>query len=414
MSARAQVLAIIPARGGSKGIPRKNVRPLGGVPLIAHTIRQAVNTPSITRVVVSTDDAEIGAVAREHGAEVIWRPADLSGDTASSESALVHVLDTLREREGYEPALVVFLQATSPLRRADDIERAIETLRREKADSLFSACRVEGFVWRRTRGQDDLASFSYDHHRRPRRQDAPEDMIENGSIYVFHPRILREHNNRLGGRIAVHLMSPLDSFQIDEPEDLEVMERLLATRGQSAADERLGSVELLVLDFDGVLTDNRVWVDQDGRESVACNRSDGWGIARLREAGVGVLVLSTEQNPVVAARCRKLKVECVQGCDDKRARLEQLLVERGLTTSQVAYVGNDVNDLSCMNDAGVAIAVADAESAVRAVASLVTSRRGGHGAVREVCDWILEARRRRASAPDASARTLDATTDTRS
>jgi len=417
MSTRSEVLAIIPARGGSKGIPRKNVRPLGGIPLIAHTIRQAVNTPSITRIVVSTDDAEIGAVAREHGAEVVWRPAELSGDTASSESALVHVLGTLRESEGYDPELVVFLQATSPLRRPDDIERAIDTLRRENADSLFSACRVEGFVWRRTRGRgDDLASFSYDYRRRPRRQDAPEDLIENGSIYVFHPRVLLEEKNRLGGRVAVHLMSPLDSFQIDEPEDLEVMERLLATRGLSGADERLASVKLLVLDFDGVLTDNRVWVDQDGRESVACNRSDGWGIARLREAGVGVLVLSTEQNSVVAARCRKLNVECIQGCDDKQARLAQLMAERGLATPEVAYVGNDVNDLACMvgGSVGVAIAVADAESAVRAIASLVTSRRGGHGAVREVCDWILEARRRRASAPDGSARTLDATTDTRS
>jgi len=414
MSAHPEVLAIIPARGGSKGIPRKNVRPLGGIPLIAHTIRQAVATPSITRIVVSTDDAEIGAVAREHGAEVVWRPAELSGDTASSESALLHVLETLREREGYEPSLVVFLQATSPLRRPDDIERAIETVRREKADSLFSACRVEGFVWRRTRGKDDLASFSYDHNRRPRRQDAPEDLIENGSIYVFRPNVLLEQKNRLGGRIAVHLMSPLDSFQIDEPEDLEVMERLLATRGHSGADERLANVKLLVLDFDGVLTDNRVWVDQDGRESVACNRSDGWGIARLREAGVQLVVLSTEQNPVVAARCRKLKVECIQGCDDKRTRLEQLLEERGLSASQVAYVGNDVNDLACMESVGVAIAVADAESAVRAIASLVTARRGGHGAVREVCDWILEARRRRASAPDGSARALDATTDTRS
>ena len=409
MSARPEVLAIIPARGGSKGIPRKNVRPLGGVPLIAHTIRQAANTPSITRIVVSTDDQEIGAVAKEHGAEVVWRPADLSGDTASSESALVHVLEMLRSREGYEPSLVVFLQATSPLRRPDDIERAIDTLRREGADSLFSACRVEGFVWRRTRGGDDLASFSYDHRQRPRRQDAPEDMIENGSIYVFRPSILLEQKNRLGGRIAVYLMSPLDSFQIDEPDDLELMEKLLATRSPSGASERLADVKLLVLDFDGVMTDNRVWVDQDGRESVACNRSDGWGLARLREADVQVLVLSTEQNPVVAARCRKLGIECVQGCDDKRTRLEQLIAERSLTAAQTAYVGNDHNDLACMHGVGVAIAVADAESAVRAVAALVTSRRGGHGAVREVCDWILEARRRRANVPDGRTPTLDAT-----
>jgi N-acylneuraminate cytidylyltransferase len=110
---------------------------------------------------------------------------------------------------------------------------------------------------------------------------------------------------------------------------------------------------------------------------------------------------------VVAARCKKLNVECVQGCDEKRARLELLLQQRGLSPSEVAYVGNDVNDLACMECVGAAIAVADAEGAVRSVATLVTARAGGHGAVREVCDWILEARRRRVRASDSSAPALD-------
>ena len=122
------VLAIIPARGGSKGIPRKNVRPLLGRPLLAHSIEHARQAPSVTRVVVSTDDAEIAAVARRFGAEVVDRPAEISGDAASSESALLHVLDHLRDAEGYEPDLVVFLQATSPLRRPGDVQGAIETL----------------------------------------------------------------------------------------------------------------------------------------------------------------------------------------------------------------------------------------------------------------------------------------------
>jgi len=108
------ILALIPARGGSKGIPHKNIRLLNGKPLIAYTIEQAQQTPAITRVVVSTDDAEIAGVAQKYGAEVVWRPAGLSGDTATSESALLHALDHLRDTEGYEPDLVVFLQATSP------------------------------------------------------------------------------------------------------------------------------------------------------------------------------------------------------------------------------------------------------------------------------------------------------------
>ncbi len=385
-----KIIALIPARGGSKGIPQKNLRRVGGIPLLAHTIAHARGTPEISRTIVSTDDAEIARVATEHGAEVVVRPAEISGDTASSEAALLHVLDHLKITEGYEPELVVFLQATSPLRRPDDISRAIGTLLAEGADSLFSAYRQHGFLWRRE-GSAPPTSFSYDYRARPRRQDVAEELVENGSIYVFRPYVLREGGNRLGGRIAVHIMDPADSFQVDEPADLELMERLLLTRRALPDQRTLRGVRLLVLDFDGVMTDNRVLVDQDGRESVACHRGDGWGIARLRDAGVPVMVLSTERNPVVAARGRKLGVECVHGCDDKLAALMQSVAERRLGPADVAYVGNDVNDLSCMRWAGVPIAVADAEPEVRRAARLVTTRRGGYGAVREVAEWILAA-----------------------
>ncbi len=155
----------------------------------------------------------------------------------------------------------------------------------------------------------------------------------------------------------------------------------------------LGAVRLLVLDFDGVMTDNRVLVHEDGTESVWCHRGDGWGIARLREAGCPVLVLSTETNGVVGARCRKLGVECVQGQADKGAALAALLAERGIAPAAVAYVGNDVNDLECLRLVGVPIVVADATPVARAEARLVTAAAGGYGAVREVADWILASRR---------------------
>jgi N-acylneuraminate cytidylyltransferase len=383
----AKVLAIIPARGGSKGIPRKNIQPVGGRPLLAHTIHQARQTPAIQRVVVSTDDAEIAAVAGDWGAEVITRPPDISGDTATSESALVHALTHLRQSEGYEPDLVVFLQATSPLRRADDIQKAIETLQREQADSLFSACLVHGFVWRIERGQ--LSSFSYDYRNRQRRQDAPEDLIENGSIYVFKPWVLRELNNRLGGKIAVYRMDPLDSFQVDEPADIQLMSDLMSLRKPGLSQASFADVRLLVLDFDGVMTDNRVLVAQDGAEAVLCNRSDGWGLGLLKQTGVEALVLSTEKNPVVAARCRKLDLACVQGCDDKLAALQKLAKQRSLTPAQVAYVGNDANDADCLRWVGLPIAVADARPEAREAARWITTLPGGAGAVREVCDQIL-------------------------
>jgi N-acylneuraminate cytidylyltransferase len=384
-----QVLCIIPARGGSKGIPGKNIRLVGGKPLLAHSIEQALGTRGMGRVFVSTDDEAIAGVAQEYGAEVIVRPSEISGDTATSESALLHALDQLQVREGFTPDLVVFLQATSPVREPDDIQRAIETLEREQADSLFSACPAHGFVWRVQAG--GVESFTYDYRRRPRRQEAPEDLVENGSIYVFKPWVLREFKNRLGGKIAVYRMSVLNSFQVDDPGDLQLMELLLAHRAKiQVAPSDIGKVRLLVFDFDGVMTDNRVLVMEDGREGVLCNRGDGVGISSLRAAGVEVLVLSKERNSVVSARCGKLGIECIQGCDEKLAILKRAATERGLQASNVAYVGNDINDLECMNWAGLPIAVADAVPLVRRHAKWITLAPGGKGAVREVCDLLTQ------------------------
>jgi D-sedoheptulose 7-phosphate isomerase len=151
-------------------------------------------------------------------------------------------------------------------------------------------------------------------------------------------------------------------------------------------------ISLVVFDFDGVMTDNRVRVHQSGDEAVWCHRGDGLGIARLREAAFDVIVLSTETNPVVAARCRKLNIQAIQSCDDKLTALQRLAAERGLSAGQIAYVGNDINDLACMEWVGWPIAVADALPSVRAVAKWVTRLPGGGGAVREVADRLVAAR----------------------
>jgi CMP-N,N'-diacetyllegionaminic acid synthase len=225
---RRETLAIIPARGGSKGIPRKNIFPVGGRPLISYTIEAAKKSASVTRAIVSTDSEEIASVAREWGAEVVRRPAELSGDTASSESALIHTVRYLEESENYVPELLVFLQATSPLRTADQIEACIAQLDRDAADSLFSACRSEGFLWRVSGGE--VHSFNYDYRNRPRRQEAPQDVVENGAIYVLKPWILQRQGCRLGGKISFCLMPALDSFQIDELEDVRLVESLLLHR----------------------------------------------------------------------------------------------------------------------------------------------------------------------------------------
>jgi CMP-N,N'-diacetyllegionaminic acid synthase len=220
-----RVIAVIPARGGSKGIPGKNIRSVGGKPLIAHSIAHAQAVPGMAAVYVSTDDARIAQVASAYGAQVIERPAELANDTASSESALLHALDDLAARGEPEPDAVVFLQATSPRRRPDDVSRALTAFWEQQADSLFSATPAHGFMWRCN--ADGPKPMNYDPVHRPRRQDAPVDVIENGSIYIFKPSILRRYGSRLGGKIAVHTMRAEDSFQVDEPWELDLLDHLL-------------------------------------------------------------------------------------------------------------------------------------------------------------------------------------------
>ncbi len=149
-----------------------------------------------------------------------------------------------------------------------------------------------------------------------------------------------------------------------------------------------GRVEMIVFDFDGVFTDNRVLVLQDGTEGVLCSRADGFGLEAARRAGMKLLVLSKEKNPVVGARCRKLELPCIQGCDQKAERLRAEAERMSILLGNIAYMGNDINDLECLKIVGLPVCVADAYPAVREVSLYVTEAKGGHGAVREFCDFI--------------------------
>lgn len=160
----------------------------------------------------------------------------------------------------------------------------------------------------------------------------------------------------------------------------------------SELDPLLARVRLVVFDFDGVFTDNRVWVNERGEETLAFSRSDGLGLRRLDEIGVGYLIVSMEKNPIVGARARKLGAECVQGVDDKLPVVREHAELLGVTLDETAYVGNDVNDAECLAAVGLPVVPADAWPEVVPLARLVLSRRGGDGCVRELCDTIWRAR----------------------
>lgn len=383
------ILAIIPARGGSKGIPRKNIRLLNGKPLVAHTIEQALQTPAISRVVVSTDDAEIGAVAQQYGAEVVWRPAEISGDTASSESALLHVLDHLAQTEGYEPELVVFLQCTAPLTLAEDIGGTIQTLLDQQADTALAVVPFHYFLWK-CDSEGDAIGINHDKHTRLLRQQQDSQCLEAGAVYVMRVRGFQQAKHRFFGKTALYTMPAERCLEIDEPADFKIAEVLLAERQKYERQQGLPhSVAALLLDFDGVFTDNRLIVDEEGHEAVICDRSDGLGISHLKRLGIPILVLSTEKNPVVQQRCRKLGIECIQGLDDKLVALKEWVATRDLSLAQIVYVGNDLNDVECMKAVGCAVAVRDAYPPAREAARLILDSPGGRGAIREIAELII-------------------------
>jgi N-acylneuraminate cytidylyltransferase len=380
-----QVTAIIPARGGSKGVPGKNMRRVGGRSLVERAIDACRTARLINAVYVSTDDAEIASTAEAAGAKVIMRPAELSGDTASSESALLHALDQLiMVNEG--PEVVVFVQCTSPFIAPDDLDRGIEMVIHDHADSVFSAVATFDFLWRTSGGFGLVIGQNHDPAVRPRRQDRDPDFRETGAFYVMSAGGFRAARHRFFGRTAAVQVPELTAVDIDHLDDL-ILAGAVAQVMEPA--QRI-DVDAVITDFDGVHTDDSATLAQDGRESVRISRADGLGIERLRSSGIPLLIVSKETNPVVEARAAKLGVEVAYGIDDKRPVIREWLAMHGIDADRAAYLGNDVNDLGPMGLVGWPVAVADAHPAVLQAARLVLARPGGNGAVRELCDLVIE------------------------
>jgi YrbI family 3-deoxy-D-manno-octulosonate 8-phosphate phosphatase len=400
-----EILALIPARGGSKGIPRKNIRAFAGQPLIAYSIAAGNQARMKMRVVVTTDDEEIAGVARSCGAETPFlRPAELAQDRTTDLPVFQHALRWLAEHEQYHPEVVVHLRPTTPIRPPDLVDRAVAVLlAHPEADSVrgITLAHQNPFKMWLMDGQDKpirpvTSVPGIEEPYNSPRQILPTAYTHTGLIDTIRPATILELNSMSGRTILPILFDPGYDADLDTPEDWkEAEKRVLHERPKMVwpgqPPRRMPeTIRLLVLDFDGVLTDNRVWVDQDGREMVAANRSDSLGIYRLRQAGVETMVISLETNPVVAARCRKMNIPWIQGEKDKAAALRKLLLERNINANEVIYLGNDVNDLSCFPVVGWAVAVADAEPEVLRQADSVLARPGGHAAVRELCDLIME------------------------
>lgn len=218
------IVAIILARGGSKGIPKKNIINFCGEPLINWSIKQAKNTKNISSVWVSSDNEEILEIAKTEKVEIIKRPKKISTDKSSSELGWIHAINEIEKKQKID--LVVALQVTSPIRESKDLEKAIRKFRKTNADSMFACSKLEDFfVWEKKKAK--YSSLNYNYKNRKRRQKVKEQYLENGSFYIFKPEMIKNTNNRLGGKIEVMEMDFWKSFEIDSFESLRFCEILM-------------------------------------------------------------------------------------------------------------------------------------------------------------------------------------------
>lgn len=403
---KPRIIVVIPARGGSKSIPGKNIKLFNGHPLIAYSIAAGLKAKMVGRVIVSTDDPRIAAVARYYGAEIPFlRPPELARDETPDFPVYAHVLKWLDKTQGYRPDIIVQLRPTSPLRPSKCVDEAIRILlNNPRADSVRGVIPAEQSpykMWHSRRGflTPLIKSGIREAYNAPR-QKLPVVFWQSGHIDAIRFSTIVKKHSLSGKFIAPLYIDPVYASDLDTLKDWEFAEWTLCREGlpivrPGIAPYFFGDIRLLVLDFDGVFTDNRVYITDNGKEAVKCSRSDGIGLTKLKEEGICSIVLSSEVNSVVSARCRKLNLRCFQGLKDKGLFLKNIMSKEGFSARQTVYLGNDINDIGCMRLVGCSVAVSDAHPEVVKTADFVLSKPGGKGAIRELCDLIITCNRKK-------------------
>jgi N-acylneuraminate cytidylyltransferase len=380
-------VAFIPVRGGSKSIPLKNIKIINDRPLVYWTLDAAIGCKYIDRVFVATDSEEIKNVVKLYDSdkvEVINRSEATAGDSSTTESAM------LEFAEKYDFENIVLIQATSPLLEAKDLDKGFGMLLKEDFKSILSVVRQKRFIWRKN-GQNYFP-VNYDYNNRSMRQKFEGFLVENGAFYITNKIDLLKSKNRLSGNIGVVEMSEDSYFEIDEPSDWTIVEGLLKQKKNNSTNiERLfRSVKLLITDNDGVLTDGGMYYSEKGDELKKFNTKDGMGVQMLREIGINTVIITGEKVELVKKRAEKLGIkEIYMGIKDKAPLVRKIAESHSLNLEEIAYIGDDVNDLEAIKIVGLGCSVEDGMERVKDAAKYVTRAKGGQGALREVAELII-------------------------
>lgn len=390
MEKSRRIVAFIPVRGGSKSIPKKNIKKIAGKPLVYWVIDAALNSKVFDGIYISTDDEEIKNIVLKHSLadklNVIDRGPATATDTASTESAMLEF--ALK----YEFDEIALIQATSPLLEAIHLKEAFEKFSSdEQAESLLSLCRQERFIWKDEKG--NCVPVNYDPMSRPRRQDFGGFLVENGSFYITSRKELLKSGNRLSGKITYYEMPSETYFELDEPSDWVIIENILENFKSNHCEEKSKNIKLFLTDVDGVLTDAGMYYSEKGDELKKFNTRDGKGLELLRGKSIKTGIVTSEITEIVKRRAEKLKIDFLYQGKKHGGKLDaakDICRQLDISIDEVAYIGDDINCYELLSSVGVAACPSDANDEIKNIPNIIQlNKRGGEGVVREFIQLLL-------------------------
>jgi len=381
-----KTVAFVPARGGSKSIPKKNIKPLCGKPLVFWVMSALQKTNTVDEIVLATDSCEIEETALAFNlskTKIFRRSSENAGDASTTESVMLEYIDkSLLNGED----IFILAQATSPLTESVHFSEALSIYQEGKYDSMLACVRNYRFFW-----NEDGTSKNYDFRNRPRRQDFMGQLMENGAFYISTVGNIKQSKNRLSGKIGIYEMPDYTATEIDEPDDWAVLENLMYSHILSKRME--SEIKLVLSDVDGVLTDGGMYYCEGGDELKKFNTRDGMGFQLLKENGIKTGIITSERTDIVTRRAKKLQVDYLyQGKKNKEKldTVKDICKKEGILPENIAYIGDDINCSELLLNVGMAACPADAADKVKRIPNIdILSKEGGKGAFREFAEKIL-------------------------
>ncbi|MGL5312910.1 MAG: HAD-IIIA family hydrolase [Peptostreptococcaceae bacterium] len=376
-------IAFIPVRGGSKSIPLKNIKLINNRPLIYWVLDAAENCDCIDKIFVSTDNQEIKDTVKKYKSNkvcVVDRSEETSTDNSTTESAMIEFA------KKYLFKNIILIQATSPLITSEELTKGFMAYNKEGIDSVLSVVNQKRFIWEQENNK--YIPKNYDYINRPRRQDFDGFLVENGAFYITSRDRLLKYKSRISGNIDCVMMDESSYFEIDEPRDWTIVEALLKIKKSHHID--LSKIKMLLTDSDGVLTDGGMYYTENGDEIKKFNAKDGMAFELLRKEGILTGIVTGENREIVKKRAEKLKVdELYMGIKNKIEVIDTICKKYDIKYENIAYIGDDINDLDVIKLVGFGCCVEDAMEIVKQSAKYITKAKGGQGAVREVAELII-------------------------